>query len=143
MVGNPQIFTVARVPTEAEEQRRMWTRQGKQLQRQRLSLASQGRSLVLTHGVSVSNAWWKERRWKRLVTELPAGLVKAPEIFRRGIRVLEEEIGKLRAEVLAQRKPGRIGGCAGRRSWPMRGSCSSIGGGGRPDESLLSNWVGK
>lgn len=105
VAGNRRIFTVVRVPTEAEEQRRMWTRQGKQLQRQRLSLASQGRSLVLTHGVSVSNGWWEERRWKRLVTELPAGLVKALEIFRRVIRVLEEEIGKLRAEVLAQRKP--------------------------------------
>jgi transposase len=50
VAGNRRIFTVVRIPTEAEEQRRAWPRQRKQLQEQRLSLASQGRSLVLTQG---------------------------------------------------------------------------------------------
>ncbi len=48
VAGNKRIFSVVRVPTVTEEQRRAWPRQRKQLQGQRLSLASQGRSLVLT-----------------------------------------------------------------------------------------------
>jgi transposase len=46
VAGNTKIFSVVRVPTLTEEQRRVWTRQRKQLQGQRLSVASQGRGLV-------------------------------------------------------------------------------------------------
>src|SRR6267378_302219 len=38
VAGNRRIFTVVRVPTVEEEQRRVWPRQRKQLQGQRLSL---------------------------------------------------------------------------------------------------------
>ena len=50
VAGNKRIFTLVRVPTLEEEQRRIWPRQRKQLQSQRLSLASEGRGLVLTQG---------------------------------------------------------------------------------------------
>ncbi len=60
-----------RVPTEAEEQKRAHQRQRKQLREQRLSLAAQGRSLMLLHGRRESNHWWKAVRWARLEQELP------------------------------------------------------------------------
>jgi transposase len=57
VAGNKRIFTVVRIPLMDQEQRRAWPRQRKQLQAQRLSLASQERSLVLSQGVAINNQW--------------------------------------------------------------------------------------
>lgn len=81
----------------------MWTRQCKQLQQQRLRLASQGRTLALTQGVRLSNAWWQPASWEVLTSRLSVNLVKHLGIFRRVILVVEEEIQQLRTEVLAVR----------------------------------------
>ncbi|MBM3835079.1 MAG: hypothetical protein FJ403_17760, partial [Verrucomicrobia bacterium] len=43
---------IVAVPTEEREQKRVLTRQRQQLQEERLSLASQGRSLVLSQGIA-------------------------------------------------------------------------------------------
>jgi len=104
VAGNRRMFSVVRVPTEAEEQRRIWTRQRKQLQRQRLSLASQGRALVLTQGVSLSNHWWKPAQWSRHQEGLPGWLVKHLEIFRQVILVVDEQIRQIGQEILQQRQ---------------------------------------
>jgi hypothetical protein len=53
------------VPTEAEEQKRAH-KQRQQLREQRLSLAAQGRSLMLLHGRRESNHWWQPARWAAL-----------------------------------------------------------------------------
>jgi transposase len=52
--------------------RRMWTRQRKQLQIQRLRVASQTRALVLMQGLGISNPWWKPLLWSRHQAALPA-----------------------------------------------------------------------
>jgi transposase len=103
VAGNKRIFTVVRIPTEEEEQRRVWPRQRKQLQGQRLSLASQGRALVLTQGVAIDNMWWQEAKWKRHQKELAPWLLTHLEIFRRIILALEEEIGQIDQKMLAER----------------------------------------
>ena len=104
VAGNKRIFTVVRVPTLEQEQRRAWTRQRKQLQAQRLSLASQGRSLVLTQGVALSNQWWQEAQWKKHLGRLAAWLMEHLEIFRRIILAVEEEIDQIEKKILAQRQ---------------------------------------
>ena len=104
VAGNKRIFTVVRIPTEAEEQRRVWPRQRKQLQGQRLSLASQGRSLVLTQGVAIDNLWWQEAKWQRHQTDLAPWLLTHLAVFRRIILAVDEEIGQLDQKILAQRQ---------------------------------------
>ena len=106
VAGNKKIFTVVRVPTTEQEQRRAWPRQRKQLQGQRLSLASQGRSLVLTQGIAIDNTWWQEARLKRHLGNLASWLIEHLEIFRRIILVLDEEIDRMDKMILAQRKVG-------------------------------------
>lgn len=104
VAGNKKIFTVVRVPTVEQEQRRAWPRQRKQLQAQRLSLASQGRSLVLTQGVAIDNLWWQPARWQRHQANLSAPLLEHLEIFRRIILAVDEQIGHIDKKILAGRQ---------------------------------------
>jgi len=55
VAGNDRVLAVVRVPTETEEQKRAHKRQRQQLREQRLSLAAQGRSLMLLHARRESN----------------------------------------------------------------------------------------
>ena len=103
VAGNHRMFSIVRVPTVEEEQRRIWTRQRKQLQRQRLSVASQGRALVLTQGVAISNHWWKPLLWSRHQAALPGWLVEHLENFRKVILVLDEQRQQLQEKILAER----------------------------------------
>lgn len=104
VAGNKRIFTVVRVPTLEEEQRRVWPRQRKQLQEQRLSLASEGRGLVLTQGVSIDNQWWQEARWKKHQELLAPWLVTHLEIFRKIILSIQEQIEQIEKKILEERK---------------------------------------
>jgi transposase len=104
VAGNKRIFTVVRIPTMDQEQRRAWPRQRKQLQAQRLSLASQGRSLVLSQGVAINNQWWQESNWKSHQASLPSWLMRHLEVFRRIILAVDEEIDQIDKQILAQRK---------------------------------------
>lgn len=104
VAGNKKIFTVVRVPTMEQEQRRVWTRQRKQLQAQRLSLASQGRSLVLTQGVAISNQWWQPAQWEKHLSRLASWLMEHLEVFRRLILAVDEQIDQIDKRILARRK---------------------------------------
>jgi transposase len=104
VAGNKRIFTVVRVPTMEEEQRRAWPRQRKQLQGQRLSLASQGRGLVLTQGIALDNLWWYEAKWKRHQKELTPWLLPHLEIFRKIILAIDEQIKQIDQKIVAERK---------------------------------------
>ena len=95
LAGNHKVFSVVRVPTLEQEQSRALTRQRDQLCAHRLSLAAQGRTLMLLHGFRQSNQWWKKKRWERLQGELPAWLIQRLEVFRFLILSLEQEIKTL------------------------------------------------
>jgi len=103
VAGNKKIFTVIRVLSQEEEQRRAWPRQRKQLQKQRLSLASQGRALVLTQGVAIDNLWWQPTRWKTHQANLASWLLEHLEIWRRTILALDEEIKRIEQKIAAAR----------------------------------------
>jgi len=104
VAGNKRIFSVVRIPTVTEEQRRAWPRQRQQLQGQRLSLASQGRSLVLTQGVAIDNLWWQKARWEKHQATLEAWLLAHLEIFRRIILAVDAEIVQIDKKILAERQ---------------------------------------
>jgi len=102
LAGNERALAVVRVPTEAEEQKRAHKRQRQQLREQRLSLAAQGRSLMLLHGRRETNHWWREHRWKSLEPELAAWLVERLQVFRELIVQVDQAVRRLTGELQAK-----------------------------------------
>ena len=102
LAGSKDTFSVVKVPTMEQEQRRVVTRQRNQLQKQRLSVASQGRSLVLTQGIAISNLWWKPSLWKVHQEKLPGWLVEHLKIFHRIIVAIDQEIKELAPQIARQ-----------------------------------------
>jgi len=102
VAGNDRALAVVRVPTEAEEQKRAHKRQRQQLREQRLSLAAQGRSLMLLQGRRESNHWWREHRWERLEPTLPAWLVDRLKVFRDLILQVDKAVRQLTRELEVQ-----------------------------------------
>jgi len=102
VAGNRKAFSVVRVPTEAQEQRRAVTRQRDQLRRKRLSFAAQGRMLLLGQGYRQSNSWWQGSQWERLRVQLPDWLVDQLEIYRCVIECVDEQVRKLHRRIVEQ-----------------------------------------
>src|SRR3974390_2199462 len=99
VAGNERALAVVRVPTEAEEQKRAHKLQRQQLREQRLSLAAQGRSLMLLQGRRESNHWWHKHRWETLEPTLPAWLVERLGVFRELILKVDEAVRQLTREI--------------------------------------------
>jgi len=92
VAGNSHALATVRVPTPAEEQKRIESRQREQLKREVKRVAAQGRSLLLTQGQREKKGWWEDRRWSALKRKLPAWLVERLECFRRVLVILTTEL---------------------------------------------------
>lgn len=92
VAGNSHALATVRVPTPAEEQKRIASRQREQLKREVKRVAAQGRSLLLTQGQREKKGWWEDRRWSALKRQLPAWLVERLECFRRVLAILTTEL---------------------------------------------------
>jgi len=92
VAGNVHALATVRVPTPAEEQKRIASRQREQVRREVQRVASQGRSLLLTQGYREKKRWWADKRWARLKKKLPAWLVERLEVFRRVLATLTQEL---------------------------------------------------
>jgi transposase len=113
VAGNPHALAIVRVPTPAEEQKRIESRQREQLKREVQRVAAQGRSLLLTQGWREKRDWWTEKRWAQLQRQLPAWLVERLEIFRRVLATLttERDAATTALEAVAPaRRPKGLGG---------------------------------
>lgn len=99
--GNDKALRLAYVPTPEAEQRRQQSRQRQQLLAHRLSLATQGRSLLLTQGRRESNGWWKAGRWEKLAPTLPGWLHTALDSYRRLIGMVDEELQSFTRQIAA------------------------------------------
>lgn len=92
VAGNAHALAIVRVPTPAEEQKRIASRQREQLKREVKRVAAQGRSLLLTQGQREKGGWWEEKRWERLKLQLPVWLVERLACFRRVLTHLSTEL---------------------------------------------------
>ncbi len=90
--GNQAALAPVRVPTPAEEQKRIESRQREQMKREVKRLAAQGRSLLLTQGHREKKGWWQGRRWAALHIKLPVWLVERLEVFRRLLTTVTAEL---------------------------------------------------
>jgi len=102
VAGNLKSFAVVRVPTPEQEQKRSLSRQRAQMKRHQLSLAAQGRMLLLGQGYRESNHWWKKERWEGLQARLPGWLMEQLESFERLIQKVQEELQVLTHKVRQQ-----------------------------------------
>ena len=99
--GNPKALAVVRVPTEAEEQKRIVTRQREQLRKERQRLAAQGRSLLLYMGFRFPGIWWKPTNWEKLTALVPAWLEARLKIFRDLILQFNQQLDQATAAIEA------------------------------------------
>ena len=90
--GNAKALRLAYVPTPEQEQRRQQSRQRQQMVAHRLSLAAQGRSLLLSQGRRESNHWWKQQRWEQLSPTLPEWIFKALQSYRELILAVNDQV---------------------------------------------------
>jgi transposase len=114
VAGNAHALATVRVPTPAEEQKRIQSRQREQLKREVLRVAAQGRSLLLTQGWREKKGWWEAgRRWTKLQLKLPVWLVERLECFRRVLTTLNTELDAATTALEAvapARRPKGLGG---------------------------------
>jgi transposase len=102
VAGNQKAFSVVRVPTAAQEQKRALTRQRDQLRRKRLSFAAQGRMLLLSQGYRQSNSWWQGSHWEKLQAQLPHWLCEQLKIHQRVIEFVDQEVRALGGGIAQQ-----------------------------------------
>lgn len=92
VAGNSHALATVRVPTPAEEQKRVQSRQREQLKGEVVRVAAPGRSLLLTQGWREKKGWWEDRRWTKLKLKLPAWLAERLECFRRVLSTRHTEL---------------------------------------------------
>jgi transposase len=95
VAGNRKAFSVVQVPSEEQERKRLVTRQREQLRSKRLSLAAQGRMLMLSQGYCSSNSWWKKEAWKKWQEVVPDWLVARLAVWVQLIEALNEAVRQL------------------------------------------------
>src|SRR5436853_5845591 len=108
--GNRDALALARVPTEAEEQKRAIHRQREQLVKTRKRLEAQGRSLMVNYGVEPVSNWWKARTFAQL--QVPYWMKELLSNTQPILLALQEKIRALTAQLQAaanSRQPRGLG----------------------------------
>jgi transposase len=113
VAGNRHALATVRVPTPAEEQQRIQSRQREQLRREVQRVASQGRSLLLTQSYRTKNNWWQPAHWLRLHGQLPGWLIERLEVFRAVLATLSETLATATTRLAAAAPPVRPKGLGG------------------------------
>jgi transposase len=103
--GNQEALQLVRVPTEAQEQVRLASRQHDQLVEERKRLAAQGNSLMMSQGFGGCKNWWRPRAFKTLQRLLPPWIVEMLQVWVDLLKVLDEKIQAAKA-ALARRYNG-------------------------------------
>jgi transposase len=113
VAGNRHALATVRVPTLAEEQQRIQSRQREQLRREVQRVASQGRSLLLTQSCRTKNNWWQPTPWIRLRGQLPGWLRERLEVFRTVLATLRETLAAVTTHLEAAAPAVRPKGLGG------------------------------
>jgi transposase len=113
--GNREAFTVVKVPTPEQEQRRGLPRHRAALVRQRKRCLQQGGSLLLQHGLRYGGEWRTAANWRQLQGKVPAWMLarlsdwkQAAELCDAQIAAVDQQIAAL-AKALQVRAPVGVG----------------------------------
>lgn len=113
VAGNHKALATVHVPSPAQEQKRIQSRQREQFKREAKRVAAQGKSLMLSQGCRAPKGWWQATRWTSLKEALPAWLVERLEAFRRVLASLTEELATATAALEAAAPAHRPKGLGG------------------------------
>ena len=103
--GNRDALARVRVPTEKEEQLRALHRQREQLVKVRKQLETQGRSLMVNHGIEPVKSWWKRSNFgARHVPEWMKELLRNSQPI---LLALQHKIGALTIQLQGAAAPNQ------------------------------------
>lgn len=100
--GNPTAFSVVRVPTPLQEQRRALGRQRDTLVRERQRCVVRGHGLMLAQGVHAPEDWWQPKVWEPFRLDLPEWLRPQILVWQEAALRLEAEVNLWTHKVVAQ-----------------------------------------
>jgi transposase len=89
--GNPAAFSVVRVPTPEQEQRRATGRQRGRLVKERQRCVVRGHGLMLAQGIQAPADWWRAKPWQAWQTQLPVWLREHVAVWQQLAEQLDEE----------------------------------------------------
>jgi transposase len=99
--GNSDAFTVVKVPTPEQEQRRALVRQRAAVLKERQRCVVRGHGLMLAQGVRAPEGWWEPKPWPEISAELPPWLRPQVGFWQAQAQRLDEEVAALSPKVAA------------------------------------------
>ena len=99
--GNQTAFSVVRVPTVEQEERRAVSRQRGMLLKERQRAVVRGHGLMLAAGIRAEEQWWRPKRWAELAGELPEELRLRVQCWQSQALALDTELEGWTAKVEA------------------------------------------
>ena len=78
--GDEGALQLARVPTEAQEQLRLASREHDQMVEERKRLGAKGNALLLSQGFGSWSNWWRSKAWAQLSSLVPQWLLERLKI---------------------------------------------------------------
>jgi transposase len=100
--GNEQALQLVRVPTQAQEQARVESRQHDALVEQRKRIGAMGNSLLLSQGYGSWSNWWRPKALERLSKGVAPWMVKHLGRWVGILRELDQQIQQAKAELTKQ-----------------------------------------
>jgi transposase len=95
--GDQSALQLARVPTEAQEQLRLASRQHDQLVEERKRLGAKGNAMLLSQGFGSWNNWWRPKAWAQLSSLVPPWLLERLKVWVDVLKMLDEKICQAKA----------------------------------------------
>jgi transposase len=90
--GNAKAFSIVRVPTPEQEQRRALGRQRGALVKERQRCVVRGHGLMLGQGIHAPAGWWEPKRWALFQPELPEWLRAQVQTWQAQAVALDEQV---------------------------------------------------
>ena len=100
--GNEQALQLVRVPTPAQEQARLASRQHDALVQERKRLGAMGNSLLLSQGYGSWKNWWRRKSFERLSQVLSSWVVELLNTWVDLLRALDEKIQQAKVSLAKQ-----------------------------------------
>lgn len=102
VAGNTKAFSVVRVPTLAQEQRRAVGRQRGSLLKERQRCVLRGHGLMLGQGCHAPTGWWEPKAWAQFQSALPEWLRAQVQTWQTQAVALDEQVSRWSAQVEQQ-----------------------------------------
>jgi transposase len=105
--GNEQALQLVRVPSEAQEQARVESRQHDALVQERKRIGAVGNALLLSQGYGSWSNWWRPKAFERLSRVVAGWVLKQLQRWVKVLRELDQQIQQAKVELSQQWKGPR------------------------------------